>query len=97
MLLVESIFRFSCDPTQNEQLIGCVVPCFTVLKPAVDLVCDPHYLNSKLYGWLQYKEHLVAKENRKYLYAETYENFMEMIERCEDIERLKHIRSINQS
>jgi len=66
-----------------------------VLKPAVDLVCDPHYLNSKLYGWLSYRECLVAKESKKYLYAATYENFMEMIEQCEDIERLKHIRFIH--
>lgn len=68
------------------------VLCFTVLKPAIDLVCDPHYLNSKLYGWLSYKERLVAKAKRKYLYAATYELFMEMIEHCEDVEQLKHIR-----
>jgi len=66
-----------------------------VLKPAVDLVCDPHYLNSKLYGWLSYKERLVAKAKRKYLYAATYELFMEMIEQCTDIEQLKHIRFID--
>jgi len=73
-----------------------VIFCFTVLKPAVDLVCDPHYLNSKLYGWLSYKERLVAKAKRKYLYAATYEDFMEMIEQCGDIEQLKHIRLILQ-
>ena len=66
-----------------------------MLKPAVDLVCDPHYLNCKLHGWLTYKEHMVAKANRKYLYAATYEDFMEMIEQCEDIEQLKHIRFVH--
>jgi len=68
------------------------VCCVLVLKPAVDLVCDPHYLNSKLYGWLSCKERLVAKAKRKYVYAATYEDFMEIIEQCEDIEQLKHIR-----
>jgi len=77
-------------------MIEFVSLCFTVLKPAVDLVCDPHYLNGKIYGWLSYKEHLVAKENKKYLYAATYEKFMEMIEQCDNIERLKHIRFIHQ-
>jgi len=70
--------------------------CFTVLKPAINLVCDPYYLNSKLFGWLSYKERLVAKAKRKYLYAATYEDFMEMIEQCEDIEQLKHIRFVHQ-
>ena len=73
-------------------MIECAFLCFIVLKPAIDLVCDPYYLNSKLYDWLRYKERITAKENRKYLYAETYEKFMEMIEQCQDIERLKHLR-----
>jgi len=82
--MINLIYYIHCDG----------VACFAVLKPAVDLVCDPHYLNSKLYGWLAYKEHLAAKAKRKYLYAATYELFMEMIEQCEDIEQLKHIRFI---
>jgi len=85
-----------CNMMGNEMLteFAIFILCCIVLKPAINLVCDPHYLNSKLYGWLSYKERLVAKAKRKYLYAATYEDFMEMIEHCEDIEQLKHIRFI---
>ena len=78
----------------------CTVPTFLLLtlfavfKPAVDIICDPDYLNQKIYGWLLYKEQLANEHKRTYAYAATYEDFMKMIQQCHDIEHLKHMRYI---
>lgn len=63
-----------------------------VLKPGIDLICDPDYLNQKLLNWLDYREKLYLENKRTYSYAATYEDFMKMIEQCQDIEHLKQMR-----
>ncbi|KAL3879426.1 hypothetical protein ACJMK2_031724 [Sinanodonta woodiana] len=63
-----------------------------VLKPTVDLICDPDYINQKLIGYIEYREKLSEDTRRTYTYAATYEEFVKMIEKCDDIEHLKQLR-----
>lgn len=55
-------------------------------------MCDPDCINQWLYNWLDYREKLALEHKRTYTYAATYESFMEMIEKCEDLEHLKQMR-----
>ncbi|KAK3099373.1 hypothetical protein FSP39_003500 [Pinctada imbricata] len=63
-----------------------------VLKPTVDMICDPDYINQKLIGYIDYRRQLSEDTRRTYTYAETYEDFVKMIQKCTDIEHLKQIR-----
>ena len=65
-----------------------------VFKPAIDLICDPDYINDKWHGWLDFKEQLQVEHKRTYHYAATYEDFVEIIRNCSDIEQLKHMRLV---
>ncbi|WAQ97897.1 SNX25-like protein [Mya arenaria] len=64
----------------------------TVLKPSIELLCDPDYLNIKLLAYIEYREKLSEDTRRTYTYAATYEDFVKMIRKCEDIEHLKQLR-----
>ncbi|KAK3599208.1 hypothetical protein CHS0354_012814 [Potamilus streckersoni] len=63
-----------------------------VLKPSIDLICDPDYINQKLISYIEYREKLSEDTRRTYTYAATYEEFVKMIEKCDDIEHLKQLR-----
>ena len=63
-----------------------------VFKPAVDLICEPDYFNSKVLGWFEYREQLAQEHKRTYTYAATYEEFMKKIKGSNDVEHLKQMR-----
>ncbi|ESO93906.1 hypothetical protein LOTGIDRAFT_228630 [Lottia gigantea] len=64
----------------------------TALKPLVDILCDPDYINQTLLDYLKYREKLSEDTRRTYTYAPTYEDFVKMIAAGSDIEHLKQIR-----
>ncbi|XP_053400334.1 sorting nexin-25-like isoform X2 [Mercenaria mercenaria] len=64
----------------------------TVLKPSIDLICDPDYINLQLLSYIEYREKLSEDTRRTYTYAATYEDFVKMIEQYDDIEHLKQLR-----
>lgn len=63
-----------------------------VLKPSVDMLCDPDYINQKLINYIDYRRQLSEDTRKKYTYAATYEQFVKLIDKCEDLEALKQIR-----
>lgn len=63
-----------------------------MFKPAVDLICEPDYFNSKVLGWFEYREQLAQEHKRTYTYAATYEEFMKKIKVSNDVEHLKQMR-----
>ncbi|XP_078326313.1 sorting nexin-25-like isoform X2 [Crassostrea virginica] len=63
-----------------------------VLKPSVDMLCDPDYINQKLINYIDYRRQLSEDTRKKYTYAATYEQFVKLIDRCEDLETVKQIR-----
>ncbi|XP_054164118.1 sorting nexin-25-like [Oppia nitens] len=62
------------------------------LLNAINLICDPIYLNQKLLDYLKYHKIESEKHQQTYAYAETYEDFIKMINHCCDVEDLKRIR-----
>ncbi|XP_048774013.1 sorting nexin-25-like [Ostrea edulis] len=64
----------------------------SALKPSIDMLCDPDYINQKLINYIDYRQQLSEDTRKKYTYAATYEEFVKLIDKCEDIEHLKQIR-----
>ena len=63
-----------------------------VLKPMVDAMCDPHMINQQLYDWLSYRERLSEEHKQTFTYAANYEGFIRIIDKCMEIEHLRHMR-----
>lgn len=56
------------------------------------MLCDPDYINQKLINYIDYRRQLSEDTRKKYTYAATYEQFVKLIDKCEDLETLKQIR-----
>nr|XP_006816541.1 PREDICTED: sorting nexin-25-like [Saccoglossus kowalevskii] len=74
-----------------RHLIREIIAC-QVMKPCVDMICDPDYINLTILSHLEYREQLAEKHKRTYAYAASYEDFIKLINACHDIEELKQIR-----
>ena len=59
---------------------------------AINLICDPIYLNQKLLDYLKWHKMEIERHKQTYAYSETYEQFIEMINKCCDVEDLMRIR-----
>ncbi|BFZ09408.1 hypothetical protein BsWGS_12447 [Bradybaena similaris] len=82
LLLLLSKPYATCAPVRHllrEILAG------SVLKPLIDLVCEPDYINQKLLDYLSYREKLYADTKRTYMYSATYEGFVKMIKSSESL------------
>lgn len=64
----------------------------SVFQPLADMLCDPDYINQTLLVHLEAKEALAAQHKQGYAYAETYEDFIKMINTSNSVEALKQIR-----
>lgn len=65
---------------------------FSVFQPLAHMLCDPDYINQTLLVHLEAKEALTAQHKQGYAYAETYEDFIKMINTSNSVEALKQIR-----
>ncbi|XP_075412926.1 sorting nexin-25 isoform X2 [Tenrec ecaudatus] len=63
-----------------------------VLKPVVELLSDPDYINQMLLGHLEYREQMDGHQKRAYAYAPSYEEFIKLINSNSDVEFLKQLR-----
>ena len=61
---------------------------FKVFQPGINYLCDPDTLNQHLVMHLQLRQ--MIKKN--YAYAASYEEFVSLIEDCEDLNELHQIR-----
>lgn len=64
-----------------------------VLKPAINLLCDPDFINQKIIAYIRQQEAMRARK-RPFAYAASYDDFLHMIKDCDDLETLKHIRCV---
>ena len=55
-------------------------------------VCDPDYINQTIAYYLEDREKIVESHKQQYAYAETYEDFIKMINTTTDVDTLKQIR-----
>ncbi|XP_051160953.1 sorting nexin-25-like isoform X1 [Leptopilina boulardi] len=80
---------YSLTPTKF--LLREIVTC-KILKPAIDLVTDPDYINQKILSYIEQQQMTEAMHRKTYEYAESFEDFIQMIKSSRDLEVLKHIR-----
>ena len=66
-----------------------IIDCFSlVLQPGIDSLCDPDTVNQQLVLHL-HRRQMMKKD---YAYAASYEDFVSLIEDCDDLEELRQIR-----
>ncbi|XP_059174866.1 sorting nexin-25-like [Physella acuta] len=65
----------------------------SVLKPTIDLICDPDYINQKLLSYLTYRENYFKDTKRTYTYSATYEGFVKMIKSTDSLDDLSQMRN----
>ncbi|XP_012966303.2 sorting nexin-25 isoform X2 [Mesocricetus auratus] len=63
-----------------------------VLKPVVELLSNPDYINQMLLAQLEYREQMNEHHKRAYTYAPSYEEFIKFINSNSDVEFLKQLR-----
>ncbi|XP_048365264.1 sorting nexin-25 isoform X2 [Sphaerodactylus townsendi] len=63
-----------------------------VLKPVVELLSDPDYINQMLLAQMEYREQVNEHHKRAYTYAPSYEEFIKLINSSSDVEFLKQLR-----
>lgn len=66
-------------------------PLFIVLIPAVNMICDPDFINLKIVAYIHHQQKSRAKK-RQLNNIESYEEMLKKIKDCDDLETLKHIR-----
>lgn len=64
----------------------------SVVYPLVQKISDPDWINLQLISLLKAVQAEIEKHNRPYAYAETYEDFIKMIQECGSIEALQRMR-----
>ncbi|XP_023076755.2 sorting nexin-25 isoform X1 [Piliocolobus tephrosceles] len=63
-----------------------------VLKPGVELLSNPDYINQMLLAQLEHREQVNEHHKRAYTYAPSYEDFIKLINSNSDVEFLKQLR-----
>ncbi|KAM4837327.1 sorting nexin-25 isoform 1-T1 [Thomomys bottae] len=63
-----------------------------VLKPVIELLSNPNYINQMLLAQLEYREQMNEHHKRAYTYAPSYEEFIKLINSNSDVEFLKQLR-----
>nr|XP_006128546.1 sorting nexin-25 isoform X5 [Pelodiscus sinensis] len=63
-----------------------------VLKPMVELLSDPDYVNQMLLSQMEYREQVNEHHKKAYTYAPSYEEFIKLINSNSDVEFLKQLR-----
>ncbi|XP_033265148.1 sorting nexin-25 isoform X5 [Orcinus orca] len=63
-----------------------------VLKPVVELLSNPDYINQMLLAQLEHREQVNEHHKRAYTYAPSYEEFIKLINSNSDVEFLKQLR-----
>ncbi len=68
---------------------------FVVLKPLVDVLSDPDYINRMLLAQLEHREQVNEHHKKAYTYAPSYEEFIKLISSSSDVQFLKQLRYEN--
>ncbi|MBN3301739.1 SNX25 protein, partial [Amia calva] len=63
-----------------------------VLKPLVEVLSDPDYINRMLLAQLEYREQVNEHHKKAYTYAPSYEEFIKLISSSSDVDFLKQLR-----
>lgn len=68
---------------------------FTVLQPAIDMLTEPDYINQKIIQYLEAQKEVDAMHVRTHEYAKTFEDYIRLINNCDNVDTLKRLRWVN--
>lgn len=80
--------HLQCTPIRvlvREYLTG------KILQPAIEMMCDPDYINQKLLAYLNRREAAVKSASTKY-HSRTFEDFVKNIKKIDDLMELHQMR-----
>lgn len=63
-----------------------------VLQPAIELVTEPDYINQKIIQYLEAQKEVDAMHVRTHEYAKTFEDYIRLINSCNNVDTLKRLR-----
>lgn len=63
-----------------------------ILQPAIDLVTEPDYINQKIIQYLEAQKEVNAMHIRTHEYAKTFEDYIRLINSCNNVDTLKRLR-----
>uniref|UniRef100_A0A8C2GH06 Sorting nexin 25 n=1 Tax=Cyprinus carpio TaxID=7962 RepID=A0A8C2GH06_CYPCA len=78
--------------SRSLRLLLVEVVATKVLKPLVDVLSDPDYINRMLLAQLEHREQVNEHHKKAYTYAPSYEEFIKLISSSSDIQFLKQLR-----
>lgn len=94
VLMCVGIPREMLECTAVRALMREYLAC-RILKPIINMVCDPDYINLKMLSHLTKREEAMESGKRQksmmYKYKD-FEDFMNQIKKCEDVEELQTLR-----
>ncbi|XP_038213444.1 sorting nexin-25 [Zerene cesonia] len=77
--------------TPVSHLLREVLAC-KILQPAIDLITEPDYINQKIIQYLEAQKEVDAMHVRTHEYAKTFEDYIRLINNCNNIDTLKRLR-----
>lgn len=69
-----------------------IIFTFLVLYPFIENITDPDYFNRKVIEYIEAQKIAATMHRRTFEYANSFEDFLKMIQKTHDIEMLKGIR-----
>ncbi|XP_047989308.1 sorting nexin-25-like [Leguminivora glycinivorella] len=81
---------YSLSPVSHfmREVLAC-----KVFQPAIDLITDPDYINQKIIQYLEAQKEVNAMHVRTHEYAKTFEDYIRLINSCDNVDQLKRLRS----
>ncbi|XP_072113856.1 sorting nexin-25 isoform X3 [Mobula birostris] len=78
--------------SRSLQIVLAEILAMKVLKPMVELLSDPDYINRMLLTQMERREQVNEHHKKAYTYAPSYEEFIKLINGSCDVEFLKQLR-----
>ncbi|CAH2063482.1 unnamed protein product, partial [Iphiclides podalirius] len=77
--------------TPVSHLLREILAC-KILQPAINLITEPDYINQKIIQYLEAQKEVDAMHVRTHEYAKTFEDYIRLINSCNNIDTLKRLR-----
>lgn len=82
-----------CDVYETIICTSLILP-LTVFQPAIDLITEPDYINQKIIQYLEAQKEVDAMHVRTHEYAKTFEDYIRLINNCNNVDTLKRLRLV---
>ncbi|KAI8440065.1 hypothetical protein MSG28_001489 [Choristoneura fumiferana] len=87
MFLLPRCYSFSPASHLMREVLAC-----KVFQPAIDLITEPDYINQKIIQYLEAQKEVDAMHVRTHEYAKTFEDYIRLINNCNNVDTLKRLR-----